>query len=51
MSKIFDFEVLVECLDRDIEEVRNVCWRFGKEVRFESRVFVYIIIKRKCIKK
>lgn len=51
MLKIFDFEVPVECPDRDTEEVRNVCWRFGKEVRPESRVLAYTITKRKCTKK
>lgn len=49
--KIFDFEVPVECPKKDIEAVRNVCQRFGKEVRPGSRVLEYMIIKEEYTKK
>lgn len=41
----------MECPKKDIEAVKNVCQRSGKEVRSESRVLEYMIIKEECTKK
>lgn len=49
--KIFDFKVSVEYPKKDIEAMSNLCQRFGKEVRSESRVLEYMIIKEECTKK
>lgn len=49
--KIFEFEVSMECPERGIEAARNVYQRFKKEVRYESTVLEYLIIKEKDTKK
>ena len=49
--KIFEFEVSMECPERDIEAARNVYQRFEKEVRYESTVLEYLIIKEEGTKK